>query len=121
MKREPPLGTLPVPPAGRLSRSSREGGRIEVKRPPVVAREQRQRLRFEDGYLVVVTGEGVNGFERIETCESGEGHLVVIDTAQEVRTAEAGDIPHRRKELGQRGIADTRRRYRLPSSRATTG
>jgi hypothetical protein len=75
--------------------------RIEVKRSPLVAREERERLRFEDRGLVIVAGEGLDGSDRVEARERYEGDLVLLQTAQNVRAAEARDLPHRRKEFAQ--------------------
>src|SRR5215207_7373169 len=94
------LGDGPPRQAVRALRG--ECCRIEVNRLPLVAREERERLRFEDRGLVIVAGEGADGSERVEAREGYEGDLVVLQTAQDVRAAEARDLPHRRKSSPSR-------------------
>jgi len=82
-------------------RSGRERGRAEVLCALVVAREQRACGGFQYRYLVVIASEGTDGIEGVEPGERDERNLAVVVTAQHVRAAEARNVPHRRKQVGQ--------------------
>jgi len=72
-----------------------------VERALVVVREQRERLRLKNRYFVVFSGELANVIERVESREGDECNPFAVDTAQDIRAPEAGDAPHRRKQLAQ--------------------
>ena len=88
-------------------------------RPLVVAREQGERLRFEDGNLRVVAGEGTNGIQRGEPRQGDECDLVFLGTAEDVGPVEAVDGMTETARPG--GSVRTHRRSRSRSIRATAG
>ena len=67
----------------------------------VVVREQRESLRFENRYFVVFPGKLPNVIERVKSREDDECRLVALLSAQDIRTAEAGNALHRWEQFAQ--------------------
>ena len=84
--------------------SHRERGGVEVAGALVVVREQRERLRLEDRYFVVVPGELADVIERVESREGDECDLAALETAQDICAPEAGNASHRREQFAHEGL-----------------
>ena len=61
-------------------------------RTPIEPREQRPRLRRDHRHLVILSGEGADGFDRIEPHDRDEFHFRLHAPPEELDLAEAGDL-----------------------------
>lgn len=83
----------------RESDPEREG--LKMLRSRVVVREQRERSWLQNRRLIVVAGEGSNGFETVEPREGDECDLVRPVAAKNLRATKSYDRTHLRKQLPQ--------------------